>query len=176
MVAEDEDEGGGLNVAIGVVKTLSIVIGGFLTVITLMSLVGVLVDSIWVRGIVALVVALGVPLFVADRLLPDDDVTKGRGMPTDVVALLWMGVALLYVGVGGGLTAPLLVDEGDRLRHDGLPTIASIVYWLGGVQVIEPAAGAAGEGGGAAGTRGDAGPGARRDGGPARAAARRDGG
>lgn len=175
MAAAEEEEGGGLNVAIGVVKTLAIVIGGFLTVITLMSLIGVVVESIWVRGIVALVVAIGVPLFLADRLLPDDDVTKGRGLPTDVVALTWMSVALLYVGLGGAVTAPLLVAEGDRLRHDGLPTVAAIVYWLAGVRVIEPETAGAG-GTGAAGARGDAGPGGRRDGGPARATKRRDGG
>ena len=49
-----------------------------LTLVSLMSLVGALVENGWVRLGVALVVAIGVPAFLVDRLLPDDDPARAH--------------------------------------------------------------------------------------------------
>lgn len=80
-----------------------------------MALVGIFTDNHWVRLIVALVVAVGLPLFVVDRLLPDDNVKSARGMPTDTLALTCAGFVLVlffWRGPGG--------DRQDR-RPGGRP-------------------------------------------------------
>ena len=126
-------------VAHGVVKTIAIVAGLPLTVISLMGLVGLVTDNFWIRLVPALLVALGSPLFLVDRLLPDDDQRKARGLPTDVLALCWMGFSVLFVGVAGPLTGSLLVAEGDRYARADAPAMARLVYWAGGVVPQWPA-------------------------------------
>jgi hypothetical protein len=64
----------------------------------------------------------------------------------DVVAMVFLGVALLFVGLGQPVTRPLLVREGDRLAEDGRELPAHFVYFLGGVRPVdapEPAPSAA---------------------------------
>src|SRR4051812_422842 len=56
----------------------------------LMALVGALTDNGWARVLGALVVVIGAPLFIADRLLPEHDPTRARGLVSDVCAVTWM--------------------------------------------------------------------------------------
>lgn len=118
-------------VAHGVVKTVSIVVGLPLTVLALMSLVGLATDSFWIRSIPAVIVALAAPLFLVERLLPDDDQDKAQGLPTDTLALFWLGFALLFVGVGQPVTGGMLRAEAQRYA-DSSPAIATSVAWLAG--------------------------------------------
>jgi S1-C subfamily serine protease len=79
-----------------------------------------------VRLGVALVVAIGLPIFITDRLLPEgDEATKGKGVFTDVVAILWLGFGLVWIGVGIPYTHGMLDEEAQRLDADGLSFVAT---------------------------------------------------
>jgi serine protease Do len=123
---------GPLRVLFGILKTLCILAGLPLTLLCLMAATGAFAQSGWIRAIAALVVGLGLPLVLVDRLLPDDR-ERGRGLPTDVLALFYVAIPLLFAGAAHGLTSGLLAVEGDRLAGAGMGRTAVVAYWLGGV-------------------------------------------
>jgi hypothetical protein len=116
-----------------VVKIIAIGWGFVATMISLMAAVGALTSNGYARVIVALVVALVVPLAIADRLLPKDDPKRGKGLVTDVLALWLVGLSLAFTGAVR-VTGPLLVREGDRLSTAGYGAPAAVAYLLGGVR------------------------------------------
>ncbi len=120
----------------GAFKTIAILVGLPLTVFSLMSVVGLATDNIWIRLIPAVIVALGAPLFLVDRLLPDNDQARARGMPTDVLATSWLAFGVLFVGLAQPVTGSLLIAEADRYVTNGSTGIARVGYWLGGVTPI----------------------------------------
>lgn len=135
MAKRGDKDGGGpgaFGIVYGVVKTVAILFGGAVTIPSLMSLVGLATDNGWIRLAVAVVVAVGIPLFIADRLLPEDDPGKGKGLPTDVFAAGWLGFALLFVGVAGPWTGALLWQESERIEGAGMPSLAAGVRWVAG--------------------------------------------
>jgi hypothetical protein len=120
------------------VKGAGIVLGGVCTYVSFSSIVGIVTGNAWARALVALVLTVGLPLFVADRALPGQKAGKARpGIVVDMVALVLLGVALLFVGLGQPVTRPLLVREGDRLAEDGHEVPAHLVYFLGGVRPVD---------------------------------------
>ena len=159
---DDEREPAGVFVfAYRIIKWIAGIAGGALTLVSLTSLTGAFIDNGWVRLAIALVVALGAPLFIADRMIPEDDPLRGRGIPTDVLCVFWIAFALLFVGVGISFTKPLLLAEGERFEQSRLELLARGVYWVAGAS---PVAARARPRGGA--TRGPNAP-AARDAGPA---------
>src|SRR4051812_33110056 len=70
-------------------KLVAIVGGLPAATLCLMALVGSFTENGYARVIVALLVVLAVPLFIADRLLPADP-TRARGLVSDVCAVTWM--------------------------------------------------------------------------------------
>ncbi|MGD0529418.1 MAG: hypothetical protein ABSE49_30045 [Polyangiaceae bacterium] len=120
------------------VKGAAIVLGGVCTFVSFSSIVGIVTGNAWARALVALVLTVVVPMVVADRALPSQNTGKARpGIVVDVVALVLLGVALLFVGLGQPVTRPLLVREGDRLAEDGHEVPAHLVYFLGGVRPVD---------------------------------------
>jgi serine protease Do len=168
----------------GILETLAIIIGFGLTMISLMAIVGLLTDSFWARAGVSALVAIGLPLLITDRLLPEDDATAGRGLFTDVLAILWLGFGLVWMGVGINFTHGMLQAEADRLGEQGMGWASGGVEWLIGPAPsarAERSAVAAGDAAGDAGASDtspvdagspvdDAGDVATADGGPADAA------
>ncbi len=122
----------------GAVKVLAMLVGLPATLIALMACTGRFTDSGWIRVIVAVAVALVVPSIIADRLLPEDDPVRARGLPGDVFALTWLGFGLLFAVGLHGLTRPWLADEGARLDRSGLGSVAAAAYLLAGVQKPRP--------------------------------------
>ena len=127
-MSEKPAKGGVIVLAHGVVKALALLVGGPTAVLGLMALVGLVTDNIWARLGVALVVAVAAPLFLADRLLPKDDPSKGRGIPSDVFAVTWVGLGVVMLLLAG----PIVGAEGQRLVNDGLPRIGGVVFALSG--------------------------------------------
>jgi hypothetical protein len=125
------------SVAHGIVKTLATGFGLFVTVVSFMSLVGLVTGSFWVRFVVALVVSVAIPAIVVDRTLPKQGGVPSPGLATDVFALVVMGFALLYAGLAQPLTGPLLVREADRFAADGMRLLARVVYWIAGVTPVD---------------------------------------
>lgn len=97
------------------VKLVALVVGGVVSVMVTMSLVGLVTDNVWIELAVALVVVVGLPLLVADRLLPRDGSAR-PGLVGDVLAVMWMGGATAAMALGtSALQGPL---EQQALRFD----------------------------------------------------------
>ena len=126
------ESNGPLRVARGVVKGLALTIGGCLTFLALMATTGLIVQSGWIRSIVAALVMLVVPAVIVDRLLPESADLKAKGLPTDVFSLVWLGVALLYTVPLYDLTRPALTTEAERLNDAGYDQLAKLAYFVAG--------------------------------------------
>ena len=113
-------------------------------VIAGMALIGAVTDNGYARLLGALLVMLAAPLFVADRLLPDHDPARARGLVSDVCAVTWSLVVFVVAGLANGSTRPLLAREGDRLVSAGYGTMATVAYVLAGVRAEGAAAPAIG--------------------------------
>lgn len=115
-----------------ITRGIGVLAGGFVTLIGMMSVLGFITESFWVRFAASLLVVVGVPAFVSDRLLKRTNLGGGLAMVFDVFAIVLLGVALVLVAADL-LSKPLLVREGDRYAKSGSRTMARVVYFLGGV-------------------------------------------
>jgi S1-C subfamily serine protease len=114
--------------------------GAFITVVSLMALAGIYVDSGWARAGIALAVALGVPLLLVEQILARLSPERMKGVATDVLAIIYVAFALVFVGVAHAQARPLLQDEGGRLERADMPKMARAAYFLaGGRPVAAPA-------------------------------------
>jgi len=104
-----------------------------------MALVGLVTDNGWARAIVALLVAVLLPAFIADRLLPDDGEARPKGLVSDVLATTWMTVPVVMAIALNAFTQPVLAAEGDRLRQSRLNSLAAVVYKMAAVDPDEAA-------------------------------------
>jgi S1-C subfamily serine protease len=122
------------------VKGMALIVGFVGATLSLMACVGRLTENSYARVLVALAVAFVVPLVVADRLLPDDP-KRARGLVSDVVAVFWLGFALVFAGLLNTSTKGLLTREADRLTASGWVNLARVTYVLAGVAptIPEPA-------------------------------------
>tara|TARA_R110002096_G_scaffold433887_3_gene653808 strand:+ start:10345 stop:11460 length:1116 start_codon:yes stop_codon:yes gene_type:complete len=107
------------------------VIGGVITMLALMSVVGLVTENIWGRLAGALVIGIAVPAIVADRALPED-AAEARGTVTDVFAMMWMGFAVLFAVVGISFTDGMLRNESGRLVADGWTKSGELAAWIAG--------------------------------------------
>jgi serine protease Do len=128
-----------LGPALVILKIVAIPWGLVATVVSLMAGIGAITTNFYVRAIVAVILALGVPLAIADKLLPKDNPTSGKGIVTDVLALLLVGLPLALTGAVR-YTGRLYVAEGDRLSSEGYEPLARVAYLLGGVKPEYPSA------------------------------------
>jgi len=91
---------------------------------------GVVTDMLVLRAIVALVLLVGLPLFVSDKILSRmKSPTDRLGVVLDVFGVLWVGLAWLFVAA----VPKVLVAEGDRQTRQGALWLAKTAYFLGGV-------------------------------------------
>ena len=114
---------------------LGIVAGGFVSIVFVMALVGT--ESFLIRFLVALVVVIGLPAFVADRLLKNSTSAGGLGMVANVFAIVLLGVGLFAVGADF-LTKEMLKREGNRYAESGSRLMARVVYQIGGFRPTFP--------------------------------------
>ncbi|HEX8792877.1 MAG TPA: hypothetical protein VF765_18150 [Polyangiaceae bacterium] len=142
----------GFQIAQRAVKGVGIAAGALCTFVAFSSVVGLATGNGWARGIVGLILTLALPAVVVDRTLPKPEhppkagrrpegphnaVKPRPGMVGDAIAIVLLGVALVFVGFGQPLTRPLLVHEGDRYAEDGHDVLAHVVYFLAGVRPVD---------------------------------------
>jgi serine protease Do len=125
-----------------VTRGIGIVLGGFVTLVGFMSIVGLITDNFWVRLLGALVIVVGLPAFLTDRLLKKMK-GGGLGFVADIFAIVLLAFALILVAADF-MSKPLFVREGDRYARSGSKTMARLAYYLGGVSPTFPEPGAAG--------------------------------
>ena len=125
-----------------ITSAVGIGLGGFVTLAGIMAVVGLAIENIWARLIVGLLVVIGLPAFLADRLLKRSDSTLatrgGLGMVADVFAIVLLGVALVLVGADT-VTSSLFRHEGDLYAKHGSTGMARAVYFVAGVSPVFPA-------------------------------------
>lgn len=118
-----------------------IALGGFVTLTGVMGVVGLAVENTWARLAVGLLVVIGLPAFLADRLLKRSDSTLatrgGLGMVADVFAIVLLGIALMLVSADA-MTSSLFAHEGDLHAKHGSMTMARAVYFVAGVSPVFP--------------------------------------
>jgi D-alanyl-lipoteichoic acid acyltransferase DltB (MBOAT superfamily) len=120
-----------------IVKVIALIVGGFLSIVSLMSVAGIVTGNGWVRLIIALIVIVGLSSLAVDRVLPKK-APRPRSAVTDIVSVVVMVIAFLFVGVGQPITKTLLVREADRMVASGFPFFARVVYVCAGVKVVTP--------------------------------------
>jgi hypothetical protein len=125
-----------INAAIG------IALGGFVSLVAVMAVVGLAVDNIWARLVVGLLFVVGLPAFLADRMLKRSDSTLatrgGLGRVADVFAIVLLGGALMLVAADS-VTSSLFRHEADLYAKHGSTTMARAVYFVAGVSPVFPA-------------------------------------
>ena len=137
---------------------IGIALGGFVSLVAVMAVVGLAVDNVWARLVVGALVVVGLPAFLADRMLKRSDstlATRGSlGMVADVFAIVLLGGALMLVAADS-VTSSLFRHEGDLYAKHGSTTMARAVYFVAGVSPLfpadKPAAAAAGSASASAG-------------------------
>ena len=132
---------------------IGIVLGGFVALVGVMAVVGLAVSNIWARLIVGLIVVIGLPAFLSDRLLKRTSANLGTrgslGMVADVFAIVLLGISLMLVAADA-MTKSLLAHEGDLYAKSGAPAMARLVYFVAGVSPVFPNEKAAAKPGGSA--------------------------
>ena len=136
--AGDSRAGATLRRVLRLLRAAGLVAGGFVTQVFGMSVVGLVTDNFWVRFVLAIVVVVGLPTFLSDRLLRRTKfVGAGAGLVVDVFAVVYLGAALIVVSADFA-SRPLLEREGDRYARSGARTMARVVYFLAGVRPAFP--------------------------------------
>lgn len=120
-----------------ITRVVGIVFGGFVSLVGVMALVGLVTDSFLARLVVGLLVVVGLPAFLADRLLKRTNMGGGLGMVADVFGIILLGIALILVAADA-ITKGLLTHEGDLYAKRGSPAMARVVYFLAGVAAEFP--------------------------------------
>jgi S1-C subfamily serine protease len=125
----------GLGAFHGLLALAALVVGLPLALIGVMALLGaidVVATPTWVKLSVALLAVFGLPLLVADRLLPEDPRRRKPGLVRDVLAGSWMAVSLVFVTLAGTLTGVPLRAEAARLEEQGWTRAAWLGRWMAG--------------------------------------------
>ena len=120
---------------------VGIALGGFITLVGVMAVVGLAVENIWARLAVGLLIVVGLPAFLADRLLKRSESTLatrgGLGMVADVFAIVLLGIALTLIGADT-MTSGLFAHEADLYAKHGSTGMARAVYFVAGVSPVFP--------------------------------------
>jgi hypothetical protein len=120
---------------------IGIAFGGFVALVGVMAVVGLAVSNLWARLLVGLVVVVGLPAFLADRLLKRTSANLGTrgslGMVADVFAIVLLGMSLMLVAAES-MTKSLIAHEGDLHARSGSLVMARLVYFVAGVSPVFP--------------------------------------
>lgn len=122
---------------IRITRAVGLLLGGGVTLVGLMGVVGMVTGNLWARLLVALLFLVGIPALISDRLLKRMKLGGGLGLVGDVFAIVLLAIALVLVGLDFA-SKPLFVHEGDHYAASGSRTMASVAYFLGGVRPVYP--------------------------------------
>lgn len=120
-----------------VLRVIAIGLGLPLFALAIAAWLALWIENAWVALAVATAVVVLPTLLLVDRLLPADDPRKGRGIPTDLLSMVWLGGAVLCFGPLAFLLHSPLATFSDRV--DGSGTARAIFAFVTGTGV-EPAA------------------------------------
>ncbi len=113
-------------------KLLTILASAPLVFFGLSAVVGSFTENMWAKAGIAIVAMFALPLFIADRMIPDDDPQKGSGLPTDALSLVWLLFVVLFFGLGISFTRPMVMSEVSALSDHGFANSARVGHWIAG--------------------------------------------
>lgn len=125
-------------ILLGLLKTLALIVGGTLTIISLMAIAGLFFDNGWGQFGLALLIALGLPALIADRLLPEDAM-KSNGVVSDVYSVLWVGFSLVVVGLTS-FTGDMLREKAADFHKNDKDSLAALTMWVAGPGEVKKSA------------------------------------
>ncbi len=123
-------------ILLGILKVAALFIGGPLSVISLMALVGMFVVNGWAQLGIALLVVIGLPALIVDRVLPRG-AKKSNGIVSDVYSIVWMGIALVFIGFVS-LTGDMLRAQAENFDDSGHDRLANLTMWVAGSANVLP--------------------------------------
>lgn len=121
---------------IRITRVIGLLLGGIVTLVAVMGVVGLVTGNFLARFLVALVLVIGIPALVTDRLMKRTKLA-GLGMVGDIFAIVLLGLALMFVSLEF-VSKPLFVGEGNHYSRSGSRGLARFAYWLGGVTPVFP--------------------------------------
>ena len=129
-----------MKLARGLIKAIALVGGASVTLLCLMSWIGIGTNSGWLRAGGAVAVMVVVPLVLVELALRMGKKERLQGVATDVVAVSYLGFGLAFAGVAHAYTRPLLAGEAHRLEDAGMQRTARATFFLAGGRDTPPPA------------------------------------
>lgn len=121
------------------IKCIALLAGGTITVLALASAVALASERVWLQFTVAVIVAIALPLAIADKLLPRAGSSR-PGLVSDVVASCWMIATAVVVALAPARLQARFDAQAQALDGAGLRRGAWVMRWLAGVPIAEPVA------------------------------------
>ncbi|MFO0634029.1 MAG: trypsin-like peptidase domain-containing protein [Nannocystaceae bacterium] len=123
------------------IKCVALLAGGTITVLALASAVALASERVWLQLAVAGIVAIALPLALADKLLPRTG-TSRPGLVSDVTASCWMIATAVVVALAPARLQARFEAQAHALDGAGLRRGAWVMRWLAAVPApaVEPAA------------------------------------
>ena len=119
-----------------VLRVIAIGLGLPLFAVAVAAWLATLIENAWIAFAVASAVVILPTLLLVDRLLPADDPRKGRGIPTDLLSMVWLGGAVLCFGPLGSFLHGPLAAWSDHV--DGSGTVRTIFSFATESSSTEP--------------------------------------
>lgn len=120
-----------------VLKLLAVLVGLPLSIVVTMAALSLVTDNTWIQFGGALALVLLAPVLIAAKLLPEDP-AAGRGIPTDVAAVFWLGLSAVAIGPAHAFFGPQLRAEGEQLAGEGYGELGAWTSALAGPAPEEP--------------------------------------
>lgn len=122
-----------------ITRFVGIAFGGFVALVGVMSLAGMVSSNFIFRVVVGLLVVVALPALLSDRMLKRTNANLGSrgalGMVGDVFAIVLLGVALMFVAAES-VTKNVIAHEGDHYARANSTMMARVVYFIAGVSPV----------------------------------------
>jgi len=120
-----------------ITRIVGLLFGGIVTLVGVMGVVGLVTGNFLARLLVALLLVIGIPALITDRVLKRMKTGGNISIVSNAFTIILLGFALVLVSLEF-LSKPLFVGEGDHYAASGSRGMARFSYWLGGVSPIFP--------------------------------------
>lgn len=120
-------------------KLVALGVGGAITTLAIAAVLGALTEQLWLALSIAAVVAIVLPLVLADRLLPRSGASR-PGLVSDVMASVWMIAAAVVIAIAPSRLQARLGAQAQALDDRGWHRPAWALRWIGELPTPVPVA------------------------------------
>lgn len=119
-------------------KLVALGVGGVVTTFAITAVLGAWTERLWLQLGVAVVVAIALPLVLADRLLPRSGASR-PGLVSDVMASVWMIAAVVVLAIAPSRLHTRLGAQAQAFDDRGWHRPAWGLRWIGELSAPVPA-------------------------------------